>query len=290
MKRIQKTFAIMIAICILLGFVNLILHIEKITGIYSSYAVLMERSSGEIIKEKNKEKKMYPASMTKMMTCIIGLERMKDLDHRVTFSEDIFRKTRVQGASMAGFEAGETVTLRDLLYGAMLPSGAECCLQIARYLSGSEEQMTEMMNEKAAQIGMKHTNFTNTTGLHDQNHYSTAEDLAMLLNYALDNEQFREIFCTMSYQVSPTDIHPDGLTLNSTLYSYQDQMQLSNGMILGGKTGYTDQAGLCLASLAKINGREYILVTGGADGDHNSKPYHMLDAVKIYEETSWHYK
>ncbi|MDO4942625.1 MAG: serine hydrolase [Lachnospiraceae bacterium] len=283
MKRIQKTFIIMIAMCVLLGFVNLILYTEKITGIYSSYAVLMERSSGEIVKEKNKQKKMYPASMTKIMTCIVALEEISDLDRTVTISEDILKNVRMQGASVAGFEAGETVTLRDLLYGMMLPSGAECCLRIARYLAGSEEQMTEMMNEKAVQIGMNHTNFTNTTGLHDQNHYTTVEDMALLLNYALNNEQFREIFCTMSYQSSSTDIHSNGLLLNSTLSSYQDQMQLSNGTILGGKTGYTSQAGLCLASLAEINGKEYILVTGRADGDHNSKPYHLLDAGKIYE-------
>lgn len=284
MKRIQKIFLLLAGLCVLTSMINVMLHVSRITGIHSRYAVLMERSSGEIIKEKNAEKKMYPASMTKIMTCIVALENISDLDHKVTITADILQEARSQGASTAGFEAGEIMTLRDLLYGMMLPSGAECCLRIARYLAGSETGMAELMNEKAEQIGMNHTNFTNSTGLHDVNHYTTAHDMALLLNAALDNEQFRNIFCSISYQVPSTNIRPNGFVLNSTLSPYGEQMKLSNGIILGGKTGYTSKAGLCLASLAEISGKEYILITGGADGDHDSEPYHLMDAEKIYGE------
>ena len=122
----------------------------SLEGLISPEAVLMDADSGEVLAEKNADASIYPASMTKVMTALLVLEANPDLDTPVTLPEDIFPELRAEGASMAGFLPGETATVRDLLYGALLPSGAECCETLAREVSGSEEAFVELMNQKAA--------------------------------------------------------------------------------------------------------------------------------------------
>lgn len=285
----KKQKWLLFGICLLIGitFVWKFVDSTNITACTSSQnIVLMERSSQKVIAEKKGNQKIYPASMTKIMTAVTALEQISDLDRKVTIPSEIITEAKNQGASMAGFCAGESVTVRDLLYGMMLPSGAECCTRLAKYLGGSEQKFAEKMNEKAKEIGMKHTHFCNTTGLHQENHYTTTKDMAILLDYALKNERFRKIFTSMTYQVPPTNFHRWGMTLKSTLFPYQEQLIFDNGKFLGGKTGYTKEAGLCLASLAEIHGKEYILITAGAEGNHQTKPYHIIDAKKIFESIS----
>ena len=129
---------------------------------------------------------------------------------------------------------------------------------------------------------MRDTHFTNCTGLHDRRHYSTAEDMARLVVYALQNDVFRQAFTSRSCTMASTAFHPGGFTVTSTLFASLSDPSVPGGEILGGKTGYTEEAGLCLASLAVVNGKEYVLVTAGAPGDHQSEPYHVQDAVKVY--------
>lgn len=120
---------------------------------------------------------------------------------------------------MAGFQPGETVTVRDLLYGAMLPSGAECCAAIAKELDGDETAFADRMNRRAEELGMTATHFTNATGLQDENHVTTVRDMARLLDAALDNDIFREAFTARRYSTRPTDLHPDGITVYSSAFS-----------------------------------------------------------------------
>lgn len=183
---------------------------------------------------------------------------------------------------MAGFLPGEQVRAIDLLYGAMLPSGAECCIALADHIAGSERDFVKLMNQKAEAIGMNNTHFENATGLHDENHYTTVEDLAVLLMNALRNDTFRKIFTTFRHSTPPTDKHPDGITFYNTMYERLDDQNIIDGQILGGKTGYTDKAGLCLASLAKVGMQEYILITAGAKGNHDSEQYNITDALAVY--------
>lgn len=232
-------------------------------GLNSPHAILLRADSGEVLAEKDADSTIYPASMTKMMTAL-----------------------QAQNASLAGFQPGETATVRDLLYGAMLPSGAECCEALAREVSGSEEAFVARMNQKAAELGMTATHFCNPTGLHDPEHVSTVRDMARLTEAALQNETFRKLFTTERYTVPATNCHPQGFTMHSTLLSQLDGTELHSGRILGGKTGYTGEAGLCLASLAEVKGREYILVTAGAGGNHSTAPYHIEDAVTVYRRVS----
>ena len=251
-------------------------------GLNSPHAILLRADSGEVLAEKDADSTIYPASMTKMMTALLAIEANPDLDTPVTLPEEIFPALQAQNASLAGFQAEETATVRDLLYGAMLPSGAECCEALARQVSGSEEAFVALMNRKAGELGMKHTHFANCTGLTSPEHYSSAADLAVLLQAALNNETFRTVFTTGQYTSSVTAQHPKGLYMASTLLSRLDGGEVTGGQILGGKTGYTDAAGLCLASLAVVNGKEYILVTLGAPGNHATEQTNIMDAVQVY--------
>lgn len=251
-------------------------------GISSRNALLMDLQSGEVLAQKNADEQRAPASLTKMMTILLAVEELPDLQQPVTLPEDIYAQLYAEDASMAGFQPGETVTVQDLLYGAMLPSGAECCETLARQVSGSEEAFVALMNQNAQELGMNRTHFNNTTGLPETGHVSTAADLAVLLQAALQNETFRMLFTTAQYTTTPTVQHPDGLTLHSTLLGKLTGKELANGQILGGKTGYTSEAGLCLASLAEVNGREYILVTLGAPGNHATEQMNLSDAIRVY--------
>ena len=252
-----------------------------VMGVNSSNVILMDAKSGKIIGNLNGEERIYPASMTKIMTAIVALETFSDLDRKITLSEDIFYVLNGQDATQAGFQPGETVRAIDLLYGAMLPSGAECCIALADTVGGSRDGFVELMNKKAQRIGMNGTHFCDTTGLHDPDHYSTVRDIAVLLRYALRNDTFREIIESPRHSTGVTNIHPSGITYYSTMFKNLSDPSVTGGKILGGKTGYTSEAGLCLASFAEVYDREYILVTAGASGNTGS-PLHVEDAVTIY--------
>ena len=252
-----------------------------LSGINSPYAVLMQARGGKIIGEMGSEERIYPASMTKIMTAIVAIEELDDLEQEITLTSDMFAGLYEQDATQAGFQPDERVRAIDLLYGVMLPSGAECCIALADEIAGSEEAFVELMNKKAARLGMEDTNFRDTTGLHDPDHYSTVKDMAILLKYAIRNDTFREIIESHYHSTPPTNIHPDGITFYSTMFQSLSDTAVTGGEILGGKTGYTSDAGLCLASFAQVGDREYILVTAGAPGNTGS-PLHVQDAVTIY--------
>lgn len=254
----------------------------NLNTLYSPYAVLVDLESGNVLAKQNSTERMYPASLTKIMTALIAIEETEDMEQTTMLPSDIFPSLYEENASLAGFQPGETVTWKDLLYGVMLPSGAECCLTFARQIAGSEGAFVDLMNKKAEELGMNDTHFSNATGLQDKKHYSTVRDIAVLLRYALENETFRQVFTARRYSVPPTAYHSEGFTFYNTMFQAMDNAGISDDDILGGKTGYTEKAGLCLASLAEINDREYILVTAKADGNHYTEPYHVMDAENVY--------
>jgi D-alanyl-D-alanine carboxypeptidase (penicillin-binding protein 5/6) len=248
----------------------------------SPNAILIRLKDNIILMQQNSEEKIFPASMTKMLTAIVASENLSDLNEEIELTHYTFDGLYSANASMAGFQAGEKVRAIDLLYGALLPSGAEACIGLADKIAGSEKDFVRMMNQKAADIGMKKTHFENTTGLHDENHYTTVKDLAILLSYALQNNTFREIFTSSRHSTQPTNKHPDGITFYSTMFDELTNKNIIGGEILGGKTGYTAEAGLCLASLAKVGNQEYVLVTAGAKGDNYSEQFNITDAIAVY--------
>lgn len=248
----------------------------------SPHAILVNLENQQILIDKESTEPIYPASLTKIMTALIAIEKLNYFDEKVFLSPDMFEELYNEDASMAGFLPGETVSAIDLLYGILLPSGAECCIGLSEYIAGSEDAFVTLMNEKAKSLDMMNTHFCNTTGLHDPEHYTTVADLTVLLEYALQEDTFREIFTSQKHVAQSSDLHPDGFTFHSTLFKNLDSPYLASGTILGGKTGYTSQAGLCLASLAVINNKEYIMITSGAEGNHLTEQYNITDALYAY--------
>lgn len=249
----------------------------------SPNVILIRLKDSTVLMQKNSGKKIFPASLTKMMTAIIAIENLPDLKEEIKLTNSTFEGLFEADAALAGFQPGENVNAIDLIYGVLLPSGAESCIALGDQIAGSEKGFVKMMNEKAADLGMDNTHFENTTGLHDENHYTTVKDLAILLSYALQNGTFREVFTSSRHSTRPTNRHPDGITFYSTMFKGLDKQNIAGGEILGGKTGYTNRAGLCLASLAKVGKQEYIMVSAGAKGDNHSEQYNITDALAVYD-------
>lgn len=254
--------------------------------IYSKNAILISLDTKEDVYVKNSTQRIAPASLTKIMTAIIVLENCQNLNQSVIVSNSTIQAMLVNNASTAGFEANESTTIKDLLYGLLLSSGGECGLTLANSVAGDEISFVALMNQKAKDLGLTNTHYMNVNGFDEENHYASVKDIANVLCYALNNPTFKEIFTTSDYISSPTRFHPDGIFMQSTVLKSDVSLSISNGNLLGGKTGYTKNAGLCLASYAKINGKEYIFVSTKADGDHNTSPYHILDALHMYEDIS----
>lgn len=253
---------------------------EFIPGeIHSRYVFLWRLEDSAVLYEREADTPMYPASMTKMMTVWLAVQRLSP-EEQVAVSGDIFPP--LYEASKAGFQPGEQVSVEDLLYGAMLPSGAEAAVMLAITAAGSEAEFVEQMNAEARRLGMAGTHFTNCTGLHDDAQVSTARDMALMLRTAIQKEDFYRIFTAAEYTTSSTPYHPEGLVLTSTIAKAWDTDTIEDGALLGGKTGFTDEAGLCLASLAVKHGRHYLLVTAGAPGSYREAPNHLVDAANIF--------
>lgn len=247
----------------------------------SEYAILIDQENNTVLASLNGDKRIYPASMTKVMTLIVAVEHMQDLNAMYTFSYEIINPAVEAGASIAGFSSGESVTLLDLLYGAALPSGADATAAIADYVAGSETTFAELMNEKVETLGLKNTHFVNASGLHNKDHYSTPHDIALIFEYAMQIPLLREVLSTYQYTTTPTEQHPEGLLLTSTLFSRVRGDEPGNAEIVAGKTGYTLEGKNCLVSMAQTpDGYSYILVTASASGKYAP----IYDAIDIYRD------
>ena len=253
--------------------------------IHSENMVLYNLNDEEIITEKNKDEKTSIASMTKIMTVLVAIENIDHLNEKIILTNDVFYGLKEANASVAGFRVGQTVTYKDLLYGAFLPSGADATNALAINLVGNIDNFVLLMNKKAKELGLKNTNFVNTSGLDEEGHYSTVNDVAILLKEALKNETFKEIFTSDRYLTSDKS-----LTFTSTLDKSLSLYGIDANYIIGGKTGYTLDAGRCLASIAydEINDIYYLLVTSKAP--ISTKYYHLLDAKNIYDYYFDNYK
>jgi len=253
-------------------------------NLHSSNAILVNLDENKVLLDKNSDEVIYPASLTKIMTVLVAIEYIPNLQEKIVLPKNIFNDLYEENASMAGFLPNEQVTLEDLLYGSMLPSGAEASIGLAEYVAGSERNFVKLMNAKAKQLGMKNTHFMNTTGLHHSDHYTSVKDISLLLQYALLNKKFRNVYTAERHSTKPTNLHMEGITFSSRMFKNMISSKLPGGEILGGKTGYTEDAGLCLASLATVNSQEYILVTVGADGSPQTEQYNITDAFSVFSK------
>ena len=257
---------------------NVLFYEDVSFEMFSSNALLINLTSGEVIFEHEANVRVYPASLTKLMTVLIGLEQATG-DTMIVKAD--FEQLMLDNASIVGFAYGEERSLMEILHGAMLPSGADATATIAYNIAGSYEGFVELMNKRARELGMQQTNFTNASGLHNENHYSIANDMAILLRYALDNPIFREIFMTKEYPFM--NYFGEQSVMKSTLFTNLWTTSFTGGEIIGGRTGFTSEAGRCLASLASNGEEEFILITFGADSNEDNQTTHIFDAFTIYE-------
>ncbi len=231
--------------------------------IRSEYAIFIDRDSQEVLAEKGGFTVINPASMTKILTVLVAAEHIKeeDLDDTIIMTPEITDYGYIHKCSAAGFVKGEEVSVRDLFYGTILPSGADAAVGLAVYVAGDQDSFVELMNEKLKELGLSDTaHFTNCVGVYDEDHYCSAYDMAMILEAALDNELCREILSTRIHTIPEKEEHPDGLEMSNWFLRRIEDKEYG-GKVLGGKTGYVEQSGSCAASFGENAGNNYICVT-----------------------------
>lgn len=265
---------------------------KSIYGVDSRYAIIVNRNTGEILASKNANVRMFPASMTKIMSILVAYEYMVDNDvdlmtEYATMTKTIADYTYAEQASNAGFSVGEKVRLYDVFYGATLPSGADAVLMLAEYCYGNESAFVEMMNVKVRELGLTETNFVTSTGLHHPDHYTTVAEMAIITDYACKYDFLRTLLAATHHTYAPTNTSNQKMT-SSTLYNWRtayisapEKTMVSGSYEFGGKSGYTPEAKYCLSTFATVSGGEsYIVVTGYA----STRTDPIKDYVKIYNE------
>lgn len=250
--------------------------------IVSEAAILIDQDSGRVLFEQDADKRLYPASTTKIMTATLALENLQ-LDSVVVASNNAVMSIP-SGASNMGILEGEQLTVKQLLYGVLVQSANEACNVLAEYMCGDVDTFVAKMNEKAQELGMQNTKFLNPHGLHSPEHYSTARDLAILARYAMQNETFREMVSTAQYIIEPTNKYTQRRVLNNTNYLISTLQNASYyySKATGIKTGYTSQAGNCLVSSASQAGTNLIAVTLHAEPQADAV-YSFIDSKALFE-------
>ncbi len=224
-------------------------------------AIVMEADTGMILYAKNIDAKNYPASITKIMTALVTLEQC-ELDEEITYSYHATHSIEYGSSSIARTE-GEILTVEESLYALMLESANECANALAEHISGSTEEFAKLMNAKAKELGCTNTNFMNANGLHDENHYTSAHDMALITQAAIANEDFRTICSTKQYILRATNKNDEQLTMNNHHYmiSAYKTSKFLDDTVFAGKTGYTSDALNTLVTCATRNGMDIIAVT-----------------------------
>ncbi|MCR5794685.1 MAG: serine hydrolase [Solobacterium sp.] len=241
-----------------------------IPDIVADYAYVFDVTGNEVLYAKNENERMWPASLTKVMTVLLALENL-NLSDTITVKQEMLNDLAGQGLSQAGFRAGQTLSYRDLLYGAMLPSGADACNIIAYAVSGSTGSFVDLMNSRARRLGMMNTHFVNVHGNDDPNHYSTARDIEILMEAAIKHDTFLNVISTYSYTTMAGQRLISSVLKKTSGYGGE----YSIPGLVGGKTGYTPDARYNLAVLTNKDGRKRIFVV--AHSWVNSYPTHFRD-------------
>ncbi len=249
--------------------------------VISTNAILIDESTDTIIASRGAYERIFPASMTKVLTILVAAEQLgeRDLDDTFIMTLEITDYAYVNDCSAVGFLDGEEITVRDLFYGTILPSGGDAAVGLATYIAGSHEAFVDMMNAKLEELGISDSaHFTNCVGLYDDNHYCTVYDMAVIMKAALQNELCRETLSAHTYTTTPTDKHPEGITI-SNWFLRRIEDKDTGGEVLCAKTGYVVQSRNCAVSYGTFaGGTPYICVTAGATSSWRC----IYDHVEIY--------
>lgn len=254
----------------------------------SASAIVMELSTGTVLYSKNIHKKHYPASITKIMTSLLTLENSSPSDV-VTFTEAEAHGIETGSSSMYCVP-GEKFTIEQVLYGIMLQSANEMCLVAADHVAGSVDKFVEMMNQRVAQLGLKDTHFMNPNGLHNDDHYTSAYDMACIAREAWKNPSFQKICGTRTYQVKSTNKRKAGEILGGQLLNhhqmingYETSSRYEKDYVIGGKTGYTSMAHSTLVTFAEKDGMQLVSVIMKGNSSKQGEPNEYTDTTRILD-------
>ena len=249
--------------------------------VVSSNAVLINNKTKEIVATRNAHDRIVPASMTKVMTVLTAANHLTEdqLNEVVTMSHEAIDYSYAGGGSTSGFVEDEQVTVRDLFYGTILPSGGDAAAQLAMYVAGDIDSFVKMMNEQAADMGLTDSHFTNPVGFHSDDHYSSAYDISIIMMAALDNDLCKEVLSTKVYNSTATNVNPEGITISNWFLRRIEDKDIG-GEIEGAKTGFVNESGNCaVSSMVSESGTEYICCTAKSTSGWRC----IYDHVSIYK-------
>ena len=235
----------------------------------SSKAIIYNLNDDKVLYEKASNEKTKIASLTKIMTCLVALDKITNIDDEVTVEYQDLKN--LKGYAVAGFRVGSKVTYKDLLYALMLPSAADAANILSRSIAGSVDEFVKLMNDKVSSLGLKNTHFSNPIGM-DNDNYSTASDMAIILKEAIKNDTFKELYNTDEYTTS------NNIKLTKTTNKIAKNYNLDISNLTGSKTGFTEETGYCLASTATYNDVNYLAITLNTD----ENPNHIKDTLTLY--------
>lgn len=248
--------------------------------IYSDGAILIDSKTGNILAQKNMDKQLYPASITKVLTAIIAIEKL-NLDDVLTASYSAVMSIP-SGYSNAGIKDGEQFTVRDLLDMFLIHSANEIGYIFAENISGTVSAFADLMNQKAVELGCKNTHFTNPSGIQDPEHYTTAYDMAQIARYCMKNETFRNIVCKTSCKIAPTELYPEERYFKNTNSLLDSSNRYYYEYAIGVKTGFTSQAKNCFIGCSVKNDVELIIVLLGAEATETGLSGRYTDAINLF--------
>ncbi len=274
----KKLRIIILTICLFLS-LNICFAVDPISPNFAIY----NADNLEMLLGENNTDKIAIASITKVMTSIVAIENIGDINAEVVIDTSLIQGKVDPELVTAGIYNGQTLTYYDLFVGTLVSSSADCAVYLANVVFDSQDEFITKMNEKAKSIGMTNTSFSNVTGLDDENNYSTLDDVAKMMKYALENNTLKEIMSLKEYTMTDGNI-----TCYSTIEKLVQRQGITDSCIIGGKTGTTGDAGLCLASFSEDEGIGLICVVTGVSM-YSQIPYNIIDTQNIYEEVIQNY-
>lgn len=284
-----KALSLLIAAIFLLPASAVVSNDPPDADIIAPYYIVVDADDPSVVfYGRDPDARCIPASTMKIMTCILVLENLKDLDETIVATKQAAGMK--DSNSLMHVLAGETLTVRDLLYGMMLVSGNDAALLLATRVSGSITAYADLANAKAAELGLKDTHFINASGTFNSKQYSTARDMARLTSYALKNEMFCQLISTVSHTIEPNNVRKEPLVLvnSNRLISDEPTSDCFSPLAFGGKTGSTPNGGDCLVAVGQLDGARVIVVLIGADDlnhrDANKRMPHVFQNAKFLME------
>lgn len=276
MKKIKKVFMILAAVSVALmlpvqamAAVDLNakydISTNQIQGwpagadIISDTGVLMDADTGVVLYNKGADEQRYPASITKIMTLLVAVEN-SSMDEQVTFTQTGVQNVNADSSNI-GTQVGEVLSMKDCLYALIIKSANDVASQIAEHIGGTEQAFIDMMNQRAQEIGCTNTHFANSSGLPDDNHYSSARDMALIMREGLKNDDFRTVIGTADYTIQPTNMNAQQRVLHTHHPMFAPESGFYYQGCIGGKTGTTVAAGHTLVTAATRDNTTYIAVT-----------------------------